>query len=200
MKKLLPVLSLAMLPVALNSTLAAQSSPPLERGARVRITAANSGLQQAVGVVRELDDTALVVSFERPTRTMTVKLGAIDSMSISVKRRPRGRRGAALGLLVGGAIGAGLGFASGDDPPCGSTGTIADIIAVPVCDAMRMSAGQKAMLGGVALGVAGAVTGFVVGRLVKSDVWTPFTHSGDFVQVSPVLGSRELGIGLTIPF
>lgn len=64
--------------------------------------------------------------------------------------------GAGVGTLAGAAAGAVAGFAEGDDPPCGDEEWFC----------LRFSAGDKAMI----LGVAGAGSGAMIGLLVGAAI------------------------------
>ena len=89
--------------------------------------------------------------------------GWIDPATITRVTDERTLRGAGEGVLIGGGIGvvggAVLGFADGDDPPCADTEWCL----------FNMSAGAKAVLGGVLLGGLGVLTGLAVGAVVGSD-------------------------------
>jgi hypothetical protein len=76
---------------------------------------------------------------------------------------PRHGRGAAeglgVGLLLGGTLGVVAGLAAGTDPPCMSTelfGCLGNV---------RMTAREKATVGGIALGATGAVVGAIFGAI-----------------------------------
>ncbi len=66
--------------------------------------------------------------------------------------------GAGVGLLVGAAGGAVVGYASGDDPPCSDESWFC----------LSFSAGEKAEILGVYAGGLGAVSGLVLGGLIGS--------------------------------
>lgn len=92
---------------------------------------------------------------------------AIDSLStLEVRRRQSRGAGAGRGALVGGAIGAGLGaligFGSGNDEP----------------GLLAFSAGDKAVLFGAVLGLAGAGIGSVAGAATGGQRWEPVALHG----------------------
>lgn len=71
-------------------------------------------------------------------------------------------QGAGLGLVSGAALGAAVGYADGDDQPCGPQDFFC----------LSFSAGDKAVLAGLYGGLAGAAVGLVVGAAVgKRDVY-----------------------------
>jgi hypothetical protein len=72
--------------------------------------------------------------------------------------------GAGLGLLTGGALGAAIGFASGDDTPCR-------------CFSLRFSAPQKAGFLAIGFGSVGLLAGLIAGHLVG--------HHDEFQFTSP---------------
>ena len=96
--------------------------------------------------------------------------------------------GAGQGLLIGAGIGAGvgivMGFAAGDDPPCEG-----------FC-LFRMDAGDKAALGGIALGMMGGLVGVIAGAVRGSDV---IYENGESVRVTPNGPPGSVG-GVTVTF
>lgn len=88
---------------------------------------------------------------------------------IEIKRKAAAGHGAVHGALIGLTAGIIAGFASGSDPvstynnPDDPFGTIFTSVA----NAFRMTAGEKAMIGGLTGAATGALIGAVVGSLVK---------------------------------
>ena len=89
--------------------------------------------------------------------------GMIDPSAIVRVTDERTLRGAGEGILIGAgagaAAGAVLGLADGDDPPCGDS---------EWCF-FHLTAGEKALGGGVLLGGLGAIVGLAVGTVMGSD-------------------------------
>lgn len=90
--------------------------------------------------------------------------GMIDPSVIVRVTDTRGLRGAGEGFLIGTGIGAGvgvvLGLADGDDPPCADGSWCL----------FNMSAGEKAILGGIMLGSIGSLVGVAIGAVSGSEV------------------------------
>lgn len=88
---------------------------------------------------------------------------------------------ALVGLAAGGAAGAILGFASGDD----------------VCTGwclFAQSAEEKAFLGGILFGAAGAVTGALVG---KGPIWAPIARPTETRRIGLRLSAQGAGLRIT---
>ena len=86
--------------------------------------------------------------------------------TISTQKKNAGMKGALIGLGTGALTGVIIGFASGDDPVTPYTGSFADVF-IAIGNAFAMTAEEKALANGIALGVTGAITGFVIGKLAK---------------------------------
>jgi hypothetical protein len=88
---------------------------------------------------------------------------------IRFKKSGRGTlQGLGIGILTGAALGAIIGFAAGDDPPCKPVSNDFLGIGQGLCDAFRMSAAEKAAAGAIIGGAAGALVGVTTGALVGS--------------------------------
>jgi hypothetical protein len=88
-------------------------------------------------------------------------------------------RGLVIGLLAGGAGGAVIGYANGDDDP----------------GIVSFSAGEKAIILGVLLGGAGALIGGIAGALSPGEEWQRISLPVD-VHVRP----DRTGLGLSLSF
>jgi len=86
--------------------------------------------------------------------------------TISTQKKNSGLKGALIGLGVGALTGVISGLASGDDPIAPYTGTFADVF-IALGNSFAMTAEEKAVADGIALGLTGAITGFVIGKLAK---------------------------------
>ncbi len=109
------------------------------------------------------------------TDTLLVALESIASLERSSGRSRKTGSGAAVGAAVGLFAGAVSGFASGDDPP----------------GFMSMTAGDKALYGGLAGAGLGAIVGAIIGTTMVSDRW----------QVVPLIPTRPgagPGIALSV--
>jgi hypothetical protein len=91
-------------------------------------------------------------------------------------------QGLGLGILVGGGVGAVVGYAQGDDPQC-EPGTF-------IC--FRMRAQDKAMLDGLIGGGIGGIAGAIIGGIIGSETVVER-------RVTPV-GPAGSTAGLTVSF
>ncbi|HUJ28683.1 MAG TPA: hypothetical protein VLW85_21830 [Myxococcales bacterium] len=106
-----------------------------------------------------LDVSAAAFTDVETGKRRTVPTAALRRISWPSDGHPGsfgGLQGAAIGLVSGVAIGALAGFASGDDPPCTSSGWFC----------FRYSAGFKAEVGAAGLGVIGLLVGAFVGSAI----------------------------------
>jgi hypothetical protein len=85
--------------------------------------------------------------------------------------------GLGIGLLAGAATGALAGFAAGDDPPCDQSEFLGCF--------MHLTAGDKAVFGGVMGALTGAVSGLVIGALVGHTHRYVFAPSEERVAEAP---------------
>ena len=83
-----------------------------------------------------------------------------DSPVSEPKKRHGAGRGALIGFLVGAGTGASIGFLSGDDR-CNMSPS-AEWLGAAICG-VSFSANEKALLGGISLGVIGTAVGAVLG-------------------------------------
>jgi hypothetical protein len=115
----------------------------------------------------------------------TIDLGNVDKVTDQ-----RMLRGALEGLGIGGGIGFGIGavigLASGDDEPCEDRhGYCVDF-----------TAGEKAVLGGVLLGIVGGGVGLIAGAIRGSQ----FHYEGGEVPVVRPTGPPGSVVGVSIDF
>lgn len=93
-----------------------------------------------------------------------------DIQSLTTRKKGAGGKGALIGLGVGIVTGALIGFISGDDPikPYPADDFMGfGALATSIHNAFAMTAGEKALVGAIGLGGAGALTGAVIGSLAK---------------------------------
>jgi hypothetical protein len=120
------------------------------------------------GTLTAVNDSQLVLR----TYKDQINISAENLKSFTVKRKNSTLKGALIGFGIGAAAGIIIGFASGNDPvmaypdynddPLGLAS-----IGVALNNAFAMTAGQKAVAGGVALGGTGAIVGTIIGALAK---------------------------------
>ncbi len=87
--------------------------------------------------------------------------------TIALQKKNAGLKGTLIGLGTGAIIGALTGFISGDDPiqECGPNDFFC--IGAAINNAFAMTAGEKAFVGAIGLGLTGALTGFILGKVAK---------------------------------
>ena len=87
--------------------------------------------------------------------------------TIALQKKNAGLKGTLIGLGTGAIIGALTGFISGDDPiqECGPNDFFC--IGAAINNALAMTAGEKAFVGAIGLGLTGALTGFILGKVAK---------------------------------
>lgn len=125
----------------------------------------------------------LVVTRAASGETLRLERGSVTPLRPGRRDRASGfARGVRTGFLVGGGIGAFLGFASGDDPPGGF---------------VSFSAEDKAMMGLVVLGGAGVVAGGLAGALNPGHTWRPVPASAlDRPRAAVRVAPRDGGVAL----
>jgi hypothetical protein len=84
-----------------------------------------------------------------------VSIDVTDINTIKIVKKSRALSGLGIGSLIGGGSGAAIGFLSGDDPPEQWL--------------FNFSAGEKALIAGMALGVVGGLIGLTAGALAGTD-------------------------------
>jgi len=87
--------------------------------------------------------------------------------TIGLQKRNATLKGTLIGLGAGVITGVVIGFASGDDPiqECGPNDFLC--LGAALNNAFAMTAGQKALAGGLGLGVTGALAGFIISKIAK---------------------------------
>jgi len=170
------VLFQALLALPCTSTLA--QAPELARGSRVQVTAPAHGAERVVGTVLSLHSDTLVLAVAGITDSIRLPWSGLTEVQVS-----RGQqRQVGGGLVMGGAAGAGLGivlgYAAGDDPP----GWFA------------LSAGNKAAIGGVFLGMLGAGIGGLMGARSAKEKW----ESVPLGAVATRIGMAPRGDGVAL--
>ena len=116
--------------------------------------------------LRGINDSLLTVSAS--PRAQEWHIPAENIQSFSMKRKNSVARGALIGFGIGAATGIIVGLASGDDPTYDEP--VYDpfsAIAVGISNSFAMTKGEKAIAGGIGLGLSGAIIGGITGALLK---------------------------------
>ena len=90
-----------------------------------------------------------------------------DINSIALQRKNAGAKGALYGFLTGAVIGVIVGFAEGDDKVLNQTNDPFNNIFVEINNAFALTASEKALYYGLGIGGIGALSGFIIGKIVK---------------------------------
>lgn len=118
-----------------------------------------NGMTYTARVTQTPTGTVLVADNGVPT-----PLASVDTID-DESRLLGAAQGLGLGFLLGAGAGIAIGFAAGDDPPCDVSGHVCDLNPPD-------TAGNKAALGGIVLGVLGGLVGAIVGTVRgQHDVW-----------------------------
>lgn len=156
----------------------AQDSLP-KRKLMYKVSFTDSALNQTKGYLLNLSDSAMKITTlpikfgEQPlagTSVMDVHYNQVTELHL--KRKAGAGRGAWKGAITGFLIGAIFGLVSGDDPTCQKVDPNTDYlgfgaIGEGLCNAFRMTAGEKALAYGVLAGAAGTGVGALTGALVR---------------------------------
>ena len=157
-------------------------------GARVRITQTGQKPRTAVVVARSAD--TLVVRWPENSNAVAVPFGQISRLDVSTGRHRKVLKGAAIGTVSAGTIGAILGAATYQ--PCESTELFGCLMA-------SSSASESAVLGGVVGGALGLIVGSLVG-LPKRDDWHQVSLDASRVAVAVTPRGRSTNVGLSLTF
>ncbi|MCW3108373.1 MAG: hypothetical protein JWQ09_2879 [Segetibacter sp.] len=168
-KKQLLVLMTKKVLILLASTLlghvvAAQDSLHFKRAFyKATVSTISSSPPIAKGYLNALSDSSISLSpaavrfngYENNSRGLPA-YHYNDISEVRLKRTGGAGRGSLIGAITGGLLGTLVGFASGDDKPTN------DFLGCIFC----LTAGQKALGAGVALGGVGGLIGSIIGALV----------------------------------
>jgi hypothetical protein len=91
---------------------------------------------------------------------------------VSLRKKNSVLKGALIGFGAGVLTGVIIGFASGDDPVMQYPDPYTDpfllgTLAAAINNSFAMTAGEKALAGGAAMGLTGAITGIIIGSIAK---------------------------------
>jgi hypothetical protein len=177
------ILSLSvMVPLA---SLSAQTQPPIERGARVRIIATDCRLYRQSAEFEALRGDELIVVTDSTVRCPLSSVGRLE-----VRSGQRGRTG--FGAIIGGLAGV-------------VTGSVIGGHAAARCEEDRDPLSQSnwcgmlTLTGGLAGLAGGAAIGAVVGSLMKTDRWVEVPLDQVTASLVWKRGNR-LGIGMSLEF
>jgi uncharacterized membrane protein len=120
------------------------------------------------GSLFTVNDTQLILK----ANDQQMVVPAENLKSFTVKRKHSALRGALIGFGVGAAAGIIIGLASGSDPVMAYPNPNEDPLflgsmVVAMNNAFAMTAGQKAVAGGLGLGATGAIVGTIIGSVAK---------------------------------
>jgi hypothetical protein len=135
------------------------------------------------GYLANINDTAVSLTLPLGTLPETQNISYAEISSLSLHRKGNGGRCALIGALTGVGIGAIAGLASGSDPEPHTL--------------FGMTAGEKAVVYGFALGLTGTITGAIIGALTKK-VFTINKNKENFHNMKTsildkVYGARRSG-------
>ena len=169
---------------ARSTHLEAQADSGLRVGTRVRVTTVGRTATQHEGEILALTSDSLTIRGD-DARSLAYRRAEISQLEFSAERYRRPWRGLGFGALIGAGTGIAVGYASGDDH-CTSTADFGCFI--------TLTAPQKALVGGTALGVVGGVVGLIVGSLTLSDRWVVASQNSGVVPI--VDPNRRLGLSV----
>jgi len=120
------------------------------------------------GSLSAVNDTQLILKANHTQ----LSVPAENLKSFTLKRKHSVRRGALIGFGIGAAAGIIIGLASGDDPKMSYPNANEDpfglgTMVVAMNNAFAMTAGEKAVAGGLGLGATGAIVGTIIGAVAK---------------------------------
>jgi hypothetical protein len=171
---------------ALAGPLAAQSSPPVARGARVRLRPmAPAGFfdREVEGTLEQLSGDTITIRPRGGGRSQVFTAASRGEFYVFAGRRPALVRGAVIGatfgLLAGGVVTA---------------------FAGEVCtgnEALCVNRRQVTLTSEVALAAVGAATGFVIGAFNPRDTWRR-TRLSPSTRIGITMGAGTAGVRITL--
>lgn len=172
---LLPIILLVIQTIAQTDSLVTAPETAVKKGPyKATIKTIDGKTQQ--GWLYQVNDSQVVLLKDvkdlrtrydqllQPTGSFTVPADQVHA--ISLKRKNAGLKGMLIGFGVGALTGIVSGFISGDDPITLYTGTFADAF-IGIGNAFAMTAGEKAVAGGLIFGTGGAIVGLIIGSVAK---------------------------------
>ena len=124
--------------------------------------------QRINGLLAGVNDSGLVLNNYKCLLTVPAE----NLKSFTLKRKHSVLKGALIGFGVGAAAGVIMGLASGNDrvvayPNPGEDPLGIGTFAAGLNNAFAMTAGEKAVLGGLGLGATGAIVGTIIGTVAR---------------------------------
>ena len=175
---------LTLLALLVFSNISAQDSvskKPMPNYATIKLS--NGSIKK--GWLYRINDDQLVLLRASPKQIKKFDPSAADQWSnrqlivpieniqtIAARKRNAVQKASLIGMGAGILIGAVIGFASGDDekepyPPAGSDPFGLASLSVALSNSFSMTAGEKAVMNGAGLGLAGAIIGGIIGTVAK---------------------------------
>ncbi len=192
---IIPLAVLAFPP--LTDATAQVQQPPVERGARVRVTrrtcpptvtCVGGSPQQYVGTFVTWEADTLVVYSNGDT--LSVPANLVTRLAVSRGRKTNTGTGSVIGLLVGGVVGAIIGYASYEE--CVPRGFSFSCIGA-------VDPELYALGGGIIGGLVGGGVGALIGASIRTDRWQEMPLDHVRVSVGPQRDAR-FGLGLSVRF
>ena len=173
--------------------------PPVHAGERVRVTAPDCGMHGHATTIQALRGDTLVLPADptRSSNSVTCPLNSVTGLDVSRWRKSWGwRKGALVGLLSGGALGALVGSWTYEecDP---YEAACAGIICFSDCD-FHLGREVHVALHALAVGSAGALLGALIGASSETDRWEEVPL--DQLQVSIAPQREGVSFALRIAF
>lgn len=183
MRYLKPFLAATTLLLYLPQHGNAQTIVGADPGDRVRVRTASSENGPVEGIFQHVEEGALFFFPVGQAGPAEIPLDQVESMETFAGTKRQTLKGLGIGAGSGAALGIVLGFADGADRNCSW-----------VC----FSAEEKAVMGGVVLGITGGVIGLIAGALTKTDHW----REVPVVGVRPAFRVNRAGkvdLGISFP-
>ncbi len=173
------VVILAFVPLA-----SATAQVPIRPGDRVRVTGhfcqPFHTCEHSVSTFLAWKADSLVIQSNGDT--LYVPVDRVTRLDVSRGRKTNTGTGAVIGLLVGGVVGAAIGYASYEEGGFGDLGPGVNVVA-----------------GGVIGGLGGLVTGAFIGLAIQTDRWREVPLDRVRVSLGPQRDGR-LGLGASVRF
>jgi len=166
----------------------AQSASAIRPGARVRIT--QEGQKPRVAVLVAPGADTVLVRWAEHTSTVAVPLAEVSRLDVSTGRHRKLLKGALVGTLSAGTVGALLGAATYS--PCESTEFFG-------CFMEPTSQGESALLGGIVGGALGLIVGTLAG-LPTRESWHQVPLEARRVALAVTPRGRATGLGVSLRF
>ena len=181
----LPTITLLVLAHTLGTSTeaAAQDTPPIAVGERVRVSTASGATY--VGLVGMVTSAVIEVQDEEGSRS-SVPLSTVRRLEVSRGQKSNASAGAFIGFVTGAITGALIGGSLGDDPPL-------------LSEAFFFSAGEKAGIGFLLGAGGGAIIGALIGEAVHSDRWVEVPLERLRVSLAPQRHGR-FAFGFSVRF